>query len=310
MESDLELSMASKAEDLFQKYSPEEINKIREEYMHFTAEIDREKMAKDEVINNNDRDAKMEDYNAEEMNIIANVKMLRRRRKRLMRHHFRRRQIAKKNFKSPVEESFTSDSDDEIKIALEEEKRLMEKAIQENMTWSLTARGEVIINTNDGDALKMADEKMFPRRRGRLIRYLRRQRSKSEDSAFQIEFHHLQLPMAEKSFMSYSDQEIKNGDHSIRLGRKLSHRSLEQRRSGIKDRKCGCLDWERPHFGGSGQSRRRDLDVMLERRPSLLSLLDSIPWPRHPTSRAEPLTLEFLKGKRTPDKFAEYVIHR
>ncbi|KAG7559565.1 Transport and Golgi organization protein 2 [Arabidopsis thaliana x Arabidopsis arenosa] len=39
-------------------------------------------------------------------------------------------------------------------------------------------------------------------------------------------------------------------------------------------------------------------------------LLDSIPWPRHPTSRIENLTLEFLKGKHTPDQFTEYVIHR
>ncbi|CAL9247890.1 unnamed protein product [Arabidopsis halleri] len=52
------------------------------------------------------------------------------------------------------------------------------------------------------------------------------------------------------------------------VDKKPPHRSSEHKRSRIEDHKCGCLDWERPHFGGSGQSRQRDLDGMLRRRPS------------------------------------------
>ncbi|EFH53550.1 predicted protein [Arabidopsis lyrata subsp. lyrata] len=56
------------------------------------------------------------------------------------------------------------------------------------------------------------------------------------------------------------------------VDKKPSNRSSEHKRSRIKDRKRGCLDWERPHFGVSGQSRHRDMDVMLGRRPNRLSV--------------------------------------
>ncbi|CAL9215652.1 unnamed protein product [Arabidopsis halleri] len=44
------------------------------------------------------------------------------------------------------------------------------------------------------------------------------------------------------------------------------------------------------------------------RRGRVAFLLDSIPWPRHPTRRGEHLTLDFIEGTRTPDQFAEDVI--
>ncbi|EFH53549.1 predicted protein [Arabidopsis lyrata subsp. lyrata] len=75
-----------------------------------------------------------------------------------------------------------------------------------------------------------------------------------------------------KDLYTLKEGEIKNADHSIQLGRKPPHRSSEHRRSRIKDRKRGCLDWERPHFGVSGQSRHRDIDGMLGRRQSRLSV--------------------------------------
>ncbi|CAN7136372.1 unnamed protein product, partial [Brassica rapa subsp. narinosa] len=101
------------------------------------------------------------------------------------------------------EESFSSssDSDEEMNNSLEEVKRLME-----NMISTLKSKEEEFINTNSGDAVKIDDSKaeemiiaddeenMFPRTRGRLVRYLGRHKSKPQDSSFQIEFHHLQLP--------------------------------------------------------------------------------------------------------------------
>lgn len=131
----------------------------------------------------NDGDAKKNaKKNAEKM------KMVRRRRERLMRHLRRRRPTEKKKDSESESESFTSDSsDEEMKIAKEQVKRLMEKAIRDDEVEDFKAE-EVNIAAAKTEDFKAEDETMFPRRRGRLIRYLRRQRSESQDSAFQIEF--------------------------------------------------------------------------------------------------------------------------
>ena len=146
----------------------------------------RDKM--DPVINRNDGGTKKREEE-------AGMNMLRRRRERLMRHLRRRRQ--KKQFKSEEEESFTSssDSDEEMNISLAEVKRLME-----NMISTLKSKEDsgdaVKIDDSKAEEMNIADdeENMFPRTRGRLVRYLGRHKSKPQDSSFQIEFHHLQLP--------------------------------------------------------------------------------------------------------------------
>lgn len=206
-ESDRELAIACKlGRSFFVKKSPEELEKLREEFKQWVEDCDRIIKARDEVINRNDGDAKKED----EMNIIDKEKMLRRRREILTRH-FRRRQTAKKNTNSQDWESFTSDSDEEMKIAQEEMKRLMEKAIRETLIEDSKAEAAEKIEDSKAEAVEKiedskAEEKMFPRRRGRLIRYVRRrQRSKSRDSSFQIEFHHLQLPSDDSD-----DEEMNN----------------------------------------------------------------------------------------------------
>ncbi|XP_018479675.1 uncharacterized protein LOC108850683 [Raphanus sativus] len=172
------------------------LDEMRENYIRFMEENSRNK-----VINRIDGGAKKREEEAE-------MNMLRRRRERLMRHlRRRRRQTAKKKKKkkkkqSKSEESFTStDSDEEMNISLEEVKRLME-----NLNSTLKSKEVFINNTNSvkiedskvEEEMNIAtddDENMFPRTRGRLVRYLRRQRSKPQgSSSFQIDFHHLQLP--------------------------------------------------------------------------------------------------------------------
>lgn len=181
MESDLEEEMSKQAY----------LDQIRENYIRFMEDNRREKV--DPAIYRNDGGAKKREEEAE-------MNMLRRRRERLMRHLRRRRQ-KKQSISEEEEESFTSssDSDEEMNISLAEVKRLME-----NMISTLKSKEEEeFINTNavkleDSKAEEMNiaddDENMFPRTRGRLVRYLRRHKSKPQDSSFQIEFHHLQLP--------------------------------------------------------------------------------------------------------------------
>lgn len=176
MESDLEEEMSKQAY----------LDQIRENFIRFMEDNSREKV--DPAIYRNDGGAKKREEEAE-------MNMLRRRRERLMRHLRRRRQ------KKQSKESFTSssDSDEEMNISLAEVKRLME-----NMISTLKSKEEEeFINTNavkleDSKAEEMNiaddDENMFPRTRGRLVRYLRRHKSKPQESSFQIEFHHLQLP--------------------------------------------------------------------------------------------------------------------
>ncbi|CAF2274516.1 unnamed protein product [Brassica napus] len=162
------------------------LDQIRENYIRFMEDNSREKV--DRAIYRNDGGAKKREEEAE-------MNMLRRRRERLMRHLRRRRQ--KKQFKSEEEESFTSssDSDEEMNISLAEVKRLME-----NMISTLKSKEDsgdaVKIEDSKAEEMNIADddENMFPRTRGRLVRYLRRHKSKPQDSSFQIEFHHLQLP--------------------------------------------------------------------------------------------------------------------
>ncbi|KAG2307823.1 hypothetical protein Bca52824_027571 [Brassica carinata] len=179
MESELEDEMSG------QEY----LDKIRENYISFMEDNSREKT--DLVINRNDGGAKKREEEAE-------MNMLRRRRERLIMRR-RRRQTAKKKKKKEEESFSSSDSDEET---LEEVRRLME-----NMNSTLKSREEFINTNSSGDAVKIEDSKaeeemnipddnenMFPRTRGRLLRYLRRLRSKPQDSSFQIEFHHLQLP--------------------------------------------------------------------------------------------------------------------
>ncbi|CAN6839351.1 unnamed protein product [Brassica oleracea] len=183
MESELEEEMSKQAY----------LDQIRENYIRFMEDNSREKV--DPGIYRNDGGVKKREEEAE-------MNMLRRRRERLMRHLRRRRQ--KKQSKSEEEEeSFTSssDSDEEMNISLAEVKRLMENMIS---TLKSKEEEEEFINTNavkieDSKAEEMNiadddDENMFPRTRGRLVRYLRRHKSKPQDSSFQIEFHHLQLP--------------------------------------------------------------------------------------------------------------------
>ncbi|CAG7906634.1 unnamed protein product [Brassica rapa] len=182
----------------FQAY----LDKIRENYIRLMEDNSRDKM--DPVINRNDGGTKKREEEAGPAQYCrpweeAGMNMLRRRRERLMRHLRRRRQ--KKQFKSEEEESFTSssDSDEEMNISLAEVKRLME-----NMISTLKSKEEEeFINTNavkiedsKAEEMNIADdeENMFPRTRGRLVRYLGRHKSKPQDSSFQIEFHHLQLP--------------------------------------------------------------------------------------------------------------------
>ncbi|KAH0929422.1 hypothetical protein HID58_015149 [Brassica napus] len=162
------------------------LDQIRENYIRFMEDNSREKV--DRAIYRNDGGAKKREEEAE-------MNMLRRRRERLMRQLRRRRQ--KKQFKSEEEESFTSssDSDEEMNISLAEVKRLME-----NMISTLKSKEDsgdaVKIEDSKAEEMNIADddENMFPRTRGRLVRYLRRHKSKPQDSSFQIEFHHLQLP--------------------------------------------------------------------------------------------------------------------
>ncbi|KAL0669890.1 hypothetical protein Bca4012_032594 [Brassica carinata] len=137
------------------------LDQIRENYIRFMEDNRREKV--DPAIYRNDGGAKKREEEAE-------MNMLRRRRERRGDEHL-----------------------------LAEVKRLME-----NMISTLKSKEEEeFINTNavkieDSKAEEMNiaddDENMFPRTRGRLVRYLRRHKSKPQDSSFQIEFHHLQLP--------------------------------------------------------------------------------------------------------------------
>ncbi|KAJ4902534.1 protein FAM133B-like [Raphanus sativus] len=140
------------------------LDEMRENYIRFMEENSRNK-----VINRIDGGAKKREEEAE-------MNMLRRRRE-------------------------STDSDEEMNISLEEVKRLME-----NLNSTLKSKEVFINNTNSvkiedskvEEEMNIAtddDENMFPRTRGRLVRYLRRQRSKPQgSSSFQIDFHHLQLP--------------------------------------------------------------------------------------------------------------------
>ncbi|CAH8358041.1 unnamed protein product [Eruca vesicaria subsp. sativa] len=189
MESDLEEEKSKKAY----------LDKIRENYIRFMEDSSREKL--DPAIYRNDGGAKKREEEAEMNMLRRRRERLMRRRERLMRRRRQREMQKQSKPEEEEEESFTScDSDVEMNISLEEVKRLME-----NMNSTLTSKEE-----DRGDAVKIEedskakeeemsiaddDENMFPRTRGRLVRYLRRQRSKPPaSSAFQIEFHHLQLP--------------------------------------------------------------------------------------------------------------------
>ncbi|VVB09534.1 unnamed protein product [Arabis nemorensis] len=152
------------------------VKQIGENYRRLLEEIDRKKAAR-----GNDGDAKK---NAEKM--------------RMVRRH-----------------KESDSSDEEMKIAKEQVKRLMEKAvaIPENgdATKIEDSKAEIEdskVKIEDSKAAEV-DETMFPRRRGRFIRYLRRQRSESQDSAaFQIRENMTSTLTSEESFMSYSDDSV------------------------------------------------------------------------------------------------------